>query len=263
MALIQGIHHVALKCSDVEEFEKAVEFYTKVLGLRVKRRWGEGSDSGIMIDTGAGVVEIFAKNDGPLPQGTIRHFALKVKDADACAELVRAAGYPITDGPRDVVIKSDPPFPARVCFCLGAVGEEIEFFEEKPMLRDPEDTRPTELTQTWTVTEDMTAAHLRGKGTAIFSTPSMVSLMERTCLELAKAYLAEGQSTVGAEVRVRHLAPTPVGGHVTCRAVIRTIEGRRMWFDAEMTDDKGKVGEGSHLRVIVAPKAMADKAEKK
>ena len=83
MGLIQGMHHVALKCSDVEEFEKAVEFYTKVLGLRVKRRWGEGSDSGIMIDTGEGLIEIFAKNDGPLPQGTIRHFALKVKDAPA------------------------------------------------------------------------------------------------------------------------------------------------------------------------------------
>ena len=122
--------------------------------------------------------------------------------------------------------------------------------------------KPTEYTLTWTVTEDMTAQHLRGSGAAVFSTPSMVSLMERTCLELAKAYLDEGATTVGAEVHCRHLAPTPVGMKVTAHAKLRSIERRKMWFDVEITDEKGKCGEGSHLRVMVLPKAMAEKAAK-
>ena len=120
-----------------------------------------------------------------------------------------------------------------------------------------------EITKTYMVTEDMTAAHLRGQGTSILSTPNMVSLMERTCIDLCAQYLEEGQTTVGAEVHCRHLAPTPVGKEITCHAVLRSVEGRKLWFDAEFTDEKGRCGQGSHLRIIVLPKAMKDKAEQK
>ena len=32
---------------------------------------------------------------------------------------------------RDIVITSEPPFPARIAFCRGPLQEEIEFFQEK------------------------------------------------------------------------------------------------------------------------------------
>lgn len=54
MSLIKGIHHVALKCCGKEEFEKTKQFYGEVLGLPVARSW----NSGIMYDTGAGLMEI-------------------------------------------------------------------------------------------------------------------------------------------------------------------------------------------------------------
>jgi len=57
--------------------------------------------------------------------------AFAVKDVDACVEAVRAAGYEITVEPNDIVIPSNPPLPARIAFCIGPVGEEIEFFCEK------------------------------------------------------------------------------------------------------------------------------------
>ena len=37
MALIKGIHHVALKCSDAEEYRTVAEFYRDTLGLSVAR----------------------------------------------------------------------------------------------------------------------------------------------------------------------------------------------------------------------------------
>ena len=71
--------------------------------------------------------------------------------------------------------------------------------------------KPTEYTLTWTVTDDMTAKRIGSAGSKILSTPNMVALMEATALELAKAYLEEGQTTVGAEIHCRHLAPPPWG----------------------------------------------------
>ena len=123
--------------------------------------------------------------------------------------------------------------------------------------------KPTEYSLTWEVTDEMTAKRIGSAGSRILSTPNMVALMEATALELAKAYLAEDQTTVGAEIHCRHLAPTPVGMKVTATARLRSIERRKMWFDIEVNDEKGKCGEGSHLRIMVSQQGMKEKAEKK
>ena len=123
--------------------------------------------------------------------------------------------------------------------------------------------KPVQHTLTWEVTDDMTAKKIGTAGSKILSTPNMVALMEATALELAKAYLEEGETTVGAEIHCRHLAPTPVGMKVSATARLREIERRKMWFDIEVNDEKGKCGEGSHLRIKVSQKGMADKAQQK
>ena len=129
MSLIKGVHHIALKCCGISEFEKTISFYRDVLGMPLVRVWGEGDDSGAMLDVGGGsMMEIFASGGGDHVQGAIRHFALAVDDVDACVSAASAAGYPITIQPKDIVISSNPPLPARIAFCTGPVGEEIEFF---------------------------------------------------------------------------------------------------------------------------------------
>lgn len=131
-SLICGIHHVALKCDGTAEFEKTLHFYQDVLGLEPVRSWGEGENAGAMLSTGDGLLEIFASGK-KLPQGAIRHFALRTEQVDDCIAAVRAAGYPITVEPKDIVIASNPPFPARIAFCTGPVGEQIEFFQERAL----------------------------------------------------------------------------------------------------------------------------------
>ena len=123
--------------------------------------------------------------------------------------------------------------------------------------------KPTSYTLTEVVTDEMTAKRIGSAGSKILSTPNMVALMEATALELAKAYLAEDQTTVGAEIHCRHLAPTPVGMKVSATARLREIERRKMWFDIEVNDEKGKCGEGSHLRIMVSQQGMKDKAQQK
>ncbi len=124
--MITGIHHIALKCRGIEEFNRTVAFYRDLLGLPVAREWGNGT--AVMLDTGAGLLEIFANAEDEPNVGAVRHFALATDDVDACIAAVRAAGYAVTVEPNDICIPSEPPYPARIAFCVGPIGEEIEFF---------------------------------------------------------------------------------------------------------------------------------------
>lgn len=125
---IYGIHHIALKCHGYEHFKKAVEFYRDVLGLEVAHEWDDGDNSRMLLDTGAGFIEILANGDDISREGSIRHVALAVRDTDAIIEIARNAGYPITVEPKDIVIPSGTPFPARIGYCQGPAGEAVEFF---------------------------------------------------------------------------------------------------------------------------------------
>lgn len=131
MSKIKGIHHVAIRCSGEAQLDQAIEFYTKVLGLSVLRSWGEGTGRGVMIDVGGDVIEMFADAGPGRTIGPVDHLALATDDVDGVIEDVRKAGYPVTQEPGDIVIGSNPPFPARIAFCKGAAGELIEIFHEK------------------------------------------------------------------------------------------------------------------------------------
>lgn len=124
--MVTGIHHVSMRCGRPEEFERAKAFYCGVLGLEIRREWPEG----VLIDTGNGLIEIFNHGEGETGKGAVRHFALAADDVDRCAEQIRRAGYHIFIEPKDIVIPSDPPLPARIAFCTGPLGEEIELFQE-------------------------------------------------------------------------------------------------------------------------------------
>ena len=125
--MIHGIHHISMKCATVGEFLRAKDFYLNVLGLSIKRQWPEG----VMIDTGGGLIEIFCNGQGSRAKGAIRHFALLTDDVDALAAKIRTAGYAVFIDPSDIVIDSQPPYPARMAFCVGPLGEEIELFCER------------------------------------------------------------------------------------------------------------------------------------
>ena len=131
MSLTKGIHHVAIKAAGVEHFNKTMEFYTEILGMPVVRSWGEGDNLGAMVDTGAGVMEIFSNAPDTLDQGALRHIAFDTEDTDACIEAVKKGGYTVTVEPTDIVIQADKPLAARIAFCIGPVGETVEFFQVK------------------------------------------------------------------------------------------------------------------------------------
>ncbi len=128
---INGVHHICLKACGVEDFNKMVEFYTEILGLPIVLKWGEGDKVGMMLDTGDAWLEIFANGVDYPTSSAIRHIALNVESTDACIEAVRKAGYKITIEPKDHTFPTEPPYNCRLGFCIGPVGEEVEFFQVK------------------------------------------------------------------------------------------------------------------------------------
>jgi fluoroacetyl-CoA thioesterase len=101
------------------------------------------------------------------------------------------------------------------------------------------------------VTLAVSATHMGSGSMGVFATPAMVGLIERTAMELVQPALGEGETTVGVEVSVRHLAATPLGMRVRAQVVLESIEGRFLNFSAQVFDEKEKVGEGTHKRAII------------
>ncbi len=96
-----------------------------------------------------------------------------------------------------------------------------------------------------------------------FSTPALVGLLEGAAVEALKGHLAPGQTSVGAHIDVRHLAPTPVGMHIQARAELVQVDGRRLAFRAEAWDETELIGTATHERYLVELARFAAKARAK
>ena len=114
-----------------------------------------------------------------------------------------------------------------------------------------------------TVTEQMLASTVGSGELPVFATPKMILLTEMTASECVKPYLEEGQTTVGTKVDIDHSDSTPVGVEVTCRVELREVDRRRLVFSAEIRDEYGVIGSGTHERFVVDGSRFMEKANRK
>ena len=109
--------------------------------------------------------------------------------------------------------------------------------------------------QTYVTTLAMRAQQLIAD---VFSTPSMISLMEQTSVRLTQPYLDENEQSVGIHVDVRHLAATRIGQSVTITAEILEVKDGKIRFALAATNDQGvKIGEGRHRRAVIDQRKFA------
>lgn len=97
----------------------------------------------------------------------------------------------------------------------------------------------------------------------VYATPSMIALMEGCSHESVAPYLEEGCGTVGISLDIRHVAATPVGMKVYCESELTKVDGRILTFDVKAYDEKGLIGEGTHVRCIVFNEKFQQKANAK
>jgi len=107
-------------------------------------------------------------------------------------------------------------------------------------------------TRSYVTTLEMRARQLK---VDVFSTPAMIGLMERTCVDLTEPYLDDNEQTVGIHVDVRHLAPTKIGQSVTVTAELLEVKDNKLRYAVSATNDGGtKIGEGLHRRAVINTK---------
>ena len=105
-----------------------------------------------------------------------------------------------------------------------------------------------EGTEEWEVRSEHTTGQAGG---SLFSTPSMIGIMEVVCMHAAEPHLDEGETSVGIHVCVSHEAPATVGETVTFSCRLAEIEGRKLLFDVEARVGERVLGRGTHRRAVV------------
>lgn len=107
--------------------------------------------------------------------------------------------------------------------------------------------------QSFVVTPEMGITHFGVGVPSVLSSPVMIGLMERTCVELLNPFMDENEQTVGFHVDVKHLAPTKIGQSVTITATLEEVkEERQFRFAVEAVNDQGiRIGEGIHRRALI------------
>ena len=110
------------------------------------------------------------------------------------------------------------------------------------------------------VVYENTAAAVGSGALEVFSTPSMIALMEKASRELVQPYLEEGQSTVGTRLEVSHVAASSIGAHIHAESTLVEIDRRMLTFEVKAYADGELIGEGRHQRCIIYAERFMEKA---
>jgi predicted thioesterase len=87
--------------------------------------------------------------------------------------------------------------------------------------------------------------------------------MEEASVNAIKELLPSGQTSVGVGFNIQHLSATPLGLNVRAEAVVTEVNGRKVKLSVTAFDDKEKIGEGTHERVLVDHARFIQKANAK
>jgi predicted thioesterase len=96
-----------------------------------------------------------------------------------------------------------------------------------------------------------TAAQLGSGSIPVYATPALVALMEKAAVQALDGHLPTGQTTVGGQIDVRHLAATPVGMKVRARAELIEVSGHKLTFHIQAWDESEQIGGADHVRFII------------
>lgn len=102
-----------------------------------------------------------------------------------------------------------------------------------------------------------------GKMPAVLSTPWLIWFLEHAAREAMLPLLEPGESTVGVQVDVQHLAATPLGARVTCRARVIHSDGTLISFQLEAHDEHERIARGVHKLRVIQISRFAERVKRK
>ena len=97
----------------------------------------------------------------------------------------------------------------------------------------------------------------------VLSTPRLIHLLEAAAINAIQDFIPTDQVSLGTEVKIKHLSATPLGMKVTANALLKGVEKNRLFFLVTAYDEKEKVAEGEHERVLISKDRFLQKLDKK
>jgi fluoroacetyl-CoA thioesterase len=98
---------------------------------------------------------------------------------------------------------------------------------------------------------------------AVLSTPNLIGILERTARQAIVPFLEADERSVGVEIELRHLAPTPLGAHVVVTARVIHLEGRFVDYQVEARDEQELIARGVHKRAVIRVGSFAQRLKRK
>lgn len=109
------------------------------------------------------------------------------------------------------------------------------------------------------VEREDTALEVGSGSLLVYATPCMAALMEGAACEAIGSGLAEGETTVGIELNLKHTAATPVGMEVRAEAELTAVDGKILTFQITAYDEAGVIGTAEHKRALINSQRFLDK----
>ena len=97
----------------------------------------------------------------------------------------------------------------------------------------------------------------------VLSTPRLIQLMEAAAIKAIQEFIPSDQLSLGTHVKIKHLSPTPLGMKVFAHAILKEVNKNRLIFLIDAYDEKEKVAEGEHERILVSKEQFLQKVAKK
>ena len=98
---------------------------------------------------------------------------------------------------------------------------------------------------------------------AVLATPWLIAHLEYAARDALAPCLEDHERSVGVSVDVEHLAPTPEGFIVTCRARVIHVSGPLITFQVDAHDGTEPIAKGIHKRRIIDVDRFARRLDKK
>ncbi len=96
----------------------------------------------------------------------------------------------------------------------------------------------------------------------VFSTPSMVKLMEYCARQVLEPHLELGEESVGVDVHISHTSATPAGNKIRAHARVLEVQKNVILFEVWADDDWGEIGRGTHRRAVIQTRQFAERLSK-
>lgn len=100
--------------------------------------------------------------------------------------------------------------------------------------------------------EDTIAGQVSEDLPQVLGTFILTKWMEQIAGYMVQSYLLDGDLTVGAQIDIEHVAPSPVGMNISIESSLIKVDGISLHFNIVAYDDVELIARAKHKRTVIS-----------